>query len=121
MAKCRAHRIFLQGFFQNNPGVGDSACNITLAYDFKMIDFISTSQENHSKHFIMKVTQNCLKIIGYFFAVFYKWSFYEAQACLRLPNSIAAAIVTAFASPMPLIFISSFIDNFPSSVGLFLS
>ncbi len=41
-------------------------------------------------------------------------------ASLRLPNSIAAAIVTAFASPMPLIFMSSLTDSLPSSTRLFL-
>src|SRR6516225_7452291 len=44
----------------------------------------------------------------------------DIAACLLLPNSMAALMVIALASPIPLIFISSLTDNLPNSGRLCL-
>ena len=58
VAENNADGIFVQRFFEDDSGVGYSACDTAFAYEFEMLYFIGAVKKNNPKDFVAVVFQD---------------------------------------------------------------
>src|SRR5688572_28608199 len=60
-----ADGVLLQGFFEDDPGVGYGAGNAALTNNLEMVDLIGPVQEKHGKNLVLIVPEQGLKVTGH--------------------------------------------------------